>query len=148
MSWIEGLIKWLAEGGTQGSESNSNWADRELDFCWRFLRHLPRRSAQPIRAANPMRLPCAAGLLGRPAARRRTLALGFEPLPYRHDPQTVGRPAIRGLRILVKDVLDLLAAGAGREEILRDYPYLEAEDITAVLEYAAVQSDRPIVVSQ
>ena len=42
-----------------------------------------------------------------------------------------GRPCIRGLRIRVKDVLDLLAAGATREEILADYPYLEAEDITA-----------------
>jgi uncharacterized protein (DUF433 family) len=48
-----------------------------------------------------------------------------------------GRPCIRGLRIRVKDVLDLLAAGATREEILADYPYLEGEDIAAVLEFAA-----------
>jgi uncharacterized protein (DUF433 family) len=48
-----------------------------------------------------------------------------------------GRPCIRGLRIRVKDVLDLLAAGATREEILADYPYLEGEDITAALEFAA-----------
>ncbi len=41
-----------------------------------------------------------------------------------------GRPCLRGLRIRVKDVLDLLAAGASREEILSDYPLLEAEDIT------------------
>jgi uncharacterized protein (DUF433 family) len=47
-----------------------------------------------------------------------------------------GRPCIRGLRIRVKDVLDLLAAGATREEILADYPYLEGEDITAALEFA------------
>jgi uncharacterized protein (DUF433 family) len=47
-----------------------------------------------------------------------------------------GRPCIRGLRIRVKDVLDLLAAGATREEILADYPYLEPEDISAVLEFA------------
>jgi uncharacterized protein (DUF433 family) len=56
-----------------------------------------------------------------------------------------GRPCIRGLRIRVKDVLDLLAAGATREEILADYPYLEAEDITAALEFAARQSDHPIL---
>ncbi|MCI0346803.1 MAG: DUF433 domain-containing protein [Chloroflexi bacterium] len=56
-----------------------------------------------------------------------------------------GRPCIRGLRIRVKDVLDLLAAGATREEILDDYPYLEAEDITAVLEFAAAQSDHPVL---
>ena len=48
-----------------------------------------------------------------------------------------GRPCIRGIRIRVKDVLDLLAAGATREEILADFPYLESEDITAALEFAA-----------
>jgi uncharacterized protein (DUF433 family) len=47
------------------------------------------------------------------------------------------RPCIRGLRIRVKDVLDLLAAGATRGEILTDCPYLEPEDIDAVLELAA-----------
>jgi uncharacterized protein (DUF433 family) len=56
-----------------------------------------------------------------------------------------GRPSIRGLRIRVKDVLDLLAAGATREEILADYPYLEAEDIAAVLEFAARQNDHPVL---
>ena len=44
-----------------------------------------------------------------------------------------GRPCIRGIRIRVKDVLDLLAAGATRDEILADYPYLEPDDITAVV---------------
>ena len=52
-----------------------------------------------------------------------------------------GRPTIRGMRIRVKDVLDLLAAGADRSEILADYPYLESDDITAVLEFAARQND-------
>jgi uncharacterized protein (DUF433 family) len=56
-----------------------------------------------------------------------------------------GRPCVRGLRIRVKDILELLAAGATRDEILADYPYLEAEDITAVLDYAAHQADHPIV---
>jgi uncharacterized protein (DUF433 family) len=56
-----------------------------------------------------------------------------------------GRPCIRSLRIRVKDVLDLLAAGASREEILEDYPLLEAADIAAVLEFAARQSDHPIL---
>ena len=56
-----------------------------------------------------------------------------------------GRPSIRGLRIRVKDVLDLLAAGATREEILTDYPYLEAEDIAAVLEFTAKQNDHPVL---
>jgi uncharacterized protein (DUF433 family) len=56
-----------------------------------------------------------------------------------------GRPCLRGLRIRVKDVLDLLAAGASREEILEDYPLLEQADITAALEYAASASDHPVL---
>lgn len=48
-----------------------------------------------------------------------------------------GRPCIRGMRVRVKDILDLLASGASRAEILRDYPYLEGDDIAAALEYAA-----------
>lgn len=59
--------------------------------------------------------------------------------------QCAGRPCIRGLRIRVKDILDLLAAGASHEEILADYPYLEAGDIVAALEYAAKQSDHLVL---
>ena len=62
------------------------------------------------------------------------------------DPsQCGGRPCLRRLRIRVKDVLDLLAAGATRQEILADYPLLEVGDITAALEYAARQSDHPVL---
>ena len=50
-----------------------------------------------------------------------------------------GRPCIRGLRIRVQDVLEMLAGGATSDEILADFPYLEPEDIRAVLAYAAVQ---------
>jgi uncharacterized protein (DUF433 family) len=49
------------------------------------------------------------------------------------------------MRIRVKDILDLLATGTTREEILEDYPYLEPEDITAVLEFAAAQSEHPVL---
>nr|WP_294548502.1 DUF433 domain-containing protein [uncultured Rhodopila sp.] len=56
-----------------------------------------------------------------------------------------GRPCLRGLRIRVRDVLDLLAAGASREEILEDNPLLEAGDITAALECAARLCDRPVL---
>ena len=58
-----------------------------------------------------------------------------------------GRPCRRGLRVRVKDVLDLLASGASREQILSDYPYLEDEDITAALEFAAKQSDHPVLLT-
>lgn len=47
----------------------------------------------------------------------------------------------------VKDVLDMLAAGMTQEDILEDYPYLEAEDISAVLLYAARQFDHPVLVA-
>ncbi len=56
-----------------------------------------------------------------------------------------GRPCIRHMRIRVKDILDLLASGASKEEILEDYPYLEVDDITASLEYAAHLMDHPIL---
>ena len=47
--------------------------------------------------------------------------------------QCGGRPCIRGMRIRVSDVLDLLAVGESQSEILRNYPYLEPEDIAACL---------------
>ena len=56
-----------------------------------------------------------------------------------------GRPCIRGLRVRVKDVLEMLAAGMSHPEILQDFPYLEADDIVACLEYAANQADHPIL---
>ena len=56
-----------------------------------------------------------------------------------------GSPCPRGLRVRVRDVLDLLAAGASRAEILSDYPLLEPEDITAALEYAARQGDHLVL---
>ena len=62
--------------------------------------------------------------------------------------QCGGRPCIRGMRIRVKDVLDLLAAGVPHVEILEDYPYLESEDITACLEYAAAEADHPVLVAR
>jgi len=44
-----------------------------------------------------------------------------------------GRPCIRGMRIRVTDVLQLLSAGATHDEVLADYPDLERDDILAVL---------------
>ena len=60
--------------------------------------------------------------------------------------QCGGRPCIRGMRIRVKGVLDLLAAGVPQAEILEDYPYLESEDISACLEYAAAEADHSALV--
>ena len=60
--------------------------------------------------------------------------------------QCGGRPCIRGMRIRVKDVLDLLAAKVPESKILEDYPYLEPEDIAACLEYAALHADHPVLI--
>ena len=48
----------------------------------------------------------------------------------------VGKPVIRGTRMAVEFVIDLLAEGWSREQILTNYPHLVAEDITACLRYA------------
>jgi uncharacterized protein (DUF433 family) len=56
-----------------------------------------------------------------------------------------GRPCIRGQRIRVTDVLELLGSGASFDEILKDYPFLEREDILAVLDYAAYQTDHVVL---
>lgn len=56
-----------------------------------------------------------------------------------------GRPCIRGQRIRVTDVLELIASGASFEEILTDYPSLEREDILAAVDYAAHQADHTVL---
>lgn len=62
------------------------------------------------------------------------------------DPeQCGGKPCIRGMRIRVKDVLDMLAGGATEAQILADFPYLEREDILASLEYAAQSVNHPVL---
>ena len=61
--------------------------------------------------------------------------------------QCGGRPCIRGMRIRVKDVLDMLADGASEAEILEDYPDLETGDIRACLAYAASYFDHPVLVT-
>lgn len=58
------------------------------------------------------------------------------------DPGVMGgRPCIRGMRVTVGTVVGLLASGHSRDEILKLYPYLELEDITEALAYAAWRSD-------
>jgi len=61
--------------------------------------------------------------------------------------QCGGRPCIRGMRIRVKDVLDMLAEGATEVEILRDFPDLQAEDIRACIAHAARYFDHPVMVN-
>lgn len=62
------------------------------------------------------------------------------------DPeQCGGRPCIRGMRIRVIDILELLAAGQTPDQIIADFPYLERDDIAASLKYAARRLDHPVL---
>ena len=62
--------------------------------------------------------------------------------------QCGGRPCIRGMRVRVTDVLDLLAAGLTAQQVLEELPYLEAADIQACLQYAAREIDHPVLVAR
>ena len=59
--------------------------------------------------------------------------------------QCGGRPCIRGMRIRVVDVLDLLAAGLSSEQVIEELPDLEPEDITASLIFASRRLNHPVL---
>ncbi|MCA8894841.1 MAG: DUF433 domain-containing protein [Amphiplicatus sp.] len=56
-----------------------------------------------------------------------------------------GRPCIKGSRMRVSDLLQMMADGATREEICEDFPYIEPEDITAALLFAARASEHRVI---
>jgi len=58
-----------------------------------------------------------------------------------------GKPCIRLMRITVYDLLDMLAQGMSSAEIMRDFPELEAEDITVCLMFAADREHKLVVVN-
>lgn len=72
-------------------------------------------------------------------------------MTYIHEGITVdpeqcgGRPCIRGLRIRVTDVLDLLASGLDAAQVLSELPDLEPADITASLRFASRRIDHPVL---
>lgn len=59
-----------------------------------------------------------------------------------------GRPCIRRMRIRVMDILDMLADGATRADILSSYPELEDDDITAALIYASRATDHRVIAAE
>lgn len=61
--------------------------------------------------------------------------------------QCGGRPYIRGMRIRVSDVLDLLAAGLPPSEVVTELPDLESDDVSACLRYASLRTSQPEPVS-
>ena len=58
-----------------------------------------------------------------------------------------GRPTVAGTRMRVSDVLEMLAGGASAAEIAADFPYVDEEDVRAVLAYAAASFDHPVVLA-
>ena len=63
------------------------------------------------------------------------------------DPKILGgKPIIRGTRLSVELILELLASGATEAEILHDYPHLKSSDVKACLEYAVRSSQNEIYV--
>lgn len=64
------------------------------------------------------------------------------------DPEQYGgRPCVRGMRIRVTDVLDLLANGLSPEQIVEELPDLELEDVRACLRFASQRFDHPVLVA-
>jgi uncharacterized protein (DUF433 family) len=62
------------------------------------------------------------------------------------DPEICGgRPHIKGTRVRVSDVVDMIAHGASADEIVSDYPYLSSEDVFAALAYAARATDHRVI---
>lgn len=58
-----------------------------------------------------------------------------------------GKPCIRGMRITVYDVLEMLASGQSQAEIMEDFPEIEAEDILACLSFAANREHRLVSIT-
>ena len=56
-----------------------------------------------------------------------------------------GRPCIRGMRIRVTDILGMMAEGVSHEAILKDFPYLESDDLQAAFAYAARPADHAVL---
>jgi len=56
-----------------------------------------------------------------------------------------GKPCIRGMRITVRRVLEIMATHRDRDEIFREYPFLEEEDLEQTLRYAAASVDEELV---
>ena len=57
-----------------------------------------------------------------------------------------GKPTIRGMRIAVQTVIEYLSSGEAKEEILKQFPSLEPEDINACLKFAADLMDRRYII--
>ena len=58
-----------------------------------------------------------------------------------------GKPIIRGIRFTVTDILDLLSSGMTPQEIVKDFPFLETDDIRAALLYASLRLKNTLIIN-
>jgi uncharacterized protein (DUF433 family) len=110
-----------------------------------LLQALERVVARHGKTVNALaRIHVSKGEMRRPDSTGKPL--GSENWRITSDPGILaGKPCIRGMRIRVADILEMLSHGATRQEILEDYPYLEDGDITAALEFAIGAVDHRLV---
>ncbi len=74
--------------------------------------------------------------------------MGYKTIIQLDSGKRSGKPCIRGLRITVYDVLDMLAKGMNSEEIMDDFPEQTQEDIQACLAYAADREHNELIIAQ
>ena len=95
------------------------------------------------------RVSVAKGIFDSGVPARRAKRAGPLPAPFDRiaaDPAICGgKPTIRGTRMRVSDIVDMIAEGASPEEILEDFPYLARDDIQAALKYAARALDHALI---
>ena len=110
-----------------------------------LMQELRRQMAQYGKTVNALaRIHVLKGAMQHSAEARQPP--GSEGWRITSDPRILaGKPCIRGMRIRVADILEMLAHGATRKEILEDYPYVEDGDITAALEFAMDAVDHRLV---
>ncbi|MGB9368635.1 MAG: DUF433 domain-containing protein [Xanthobacteraceae bacterium] len=138
--------------GGETERALSEWFDtvdldsvlgRELEFGFRnFLAHY---SKIPHKRR---RISVAKDQLGVEVSGNTGAAAGSKALTDRItvNPEVCGgRPCIRGTRVRVSDILDMISHGVAPEEIVRDYPYLDRADIAAAFAYAAHAVDHRVV---
>jgi uncharacterized protein (DUF433 family) len=134
----EGRLKHWFEPVDPESPLGSQLTEAVGEFLGRW-NHAPRKNMRiKVLTTELDRLPVAA----------RPPSAGSDRLLSRisSDPRICGgRPCIKGTRMRVSDVVDMLAHGAAREEILEDFPYLSEEDIAAALAYAARSTDHRVI---
>ena len=107
----------------------SDWLRPEEEEAWAYLQpdHLVECDQAPEQAGKNMEREIAPRITADPG-------------------KCGGRPCVRGMRIRVTDVIDLMAHGLSVSEVLEELPDLEREDVLACLKFASSRSGHPVLV--